>query len=86
LVLAAPWDGQQFNYQLGEAFNLAAHRLAGVNVYFVDHEDTSTATVAAMKAAGLVPICYFRYSYRLHMHDCYVNIFAVKESAQLPTD
>eukprot|EP00775_Hariotina_reticulata_P013040 gene13039-13167_t len=63
LVLAAPWDGQQFNYQLGETFNLATHKLPGVNVYFVDHEETSAATVAAMKAAGLVPICYFSTQY-----------------------
>eukprot|EP00775_Hariotina_reticulata_P000268 gene268-474_t len=61
--MAAPWDGQQFNYQLGETFNLATHKLPGVNVYFVDHEETSAATVAAMKAAGLVPICYFSTQY-----------------------
>jgi hypothetical protein len=32
-------------------------------VYGLDHEATSDATVAAMVAAGLVPVCYFSTQY-----------------------
>lgn len=32
----------------------------GPQVYGIDGFDTSAATVAAMKQAGLYPICYFR--------------------------
>lgn len=34
--------------------------MQGVQVYFIDLFDNDAATVAAMKQAGLVPVCYFR--------------------------
>lgn len=35
----------------------------GVQVYFIDLFDSDAATVAAMNAAGLVPVCYFSTQY-----------------------
>ncbi|WIA17589.1 hypothetical protein OEZ85_014412 [Tetradesmus obliquus] len=38
---------------------MPTHQIAGVKVYSIDLFDTANATVTAMNAAGLVPICYF---------------------------
>lgn len=49
----------------------------GVKVYFIDLFDNDASVVTAMKAAGLVPVCYFRYAlqravcaYMMHTHLC----------------
>ena len=57
---AAPWDGQQFNYQLGELFSIGTHVIPGVKVYFIDGFDTPASTVSSMVSQGLLPVCYFR--------------------------
>ena len=53
-----PTTALTFNYQLGEDFDIARHVIAGVAVYAIDWETPAT-TVAAMKARGLKPVCYF---------------------------
>jgi hypothetical protein len=50
---------QAWQYQIGETFKMPEHVIPGVKVYVIDGE-TSAETVAAMKAAGLLPICYVR--------------------------
>lgn len=50
--------GQAWQYQIGETFVMPDHVIPGVKVYVIDGEGTPAETVAAMKAAGLSPICY----------------------------
>jgi hypothetical protein len=52
--------GKRFNYQIGEPFDMLQHALPGVDVYFIDLFDNNASTIAAMKEAGLSPVCYFR--------------------------
>lgn len=63
LAVAAQWQGKLFNYQLITPFNMATDVIPGVQVYFIDLFDNDAAAIAAMKQAGLVPVCYFSTQY-----------------------
>lgn len=52
-----------FQYQLAEPFDAARHLVPGVAVYGIDGADNGAAAVAAIKAAGGYPICYFSTSF-----------------------
>ncbi|KAI8470205.1 MAG: endo alpha-1,4 polygalactosaminidase [Monoraphidium minutum] len=52
-----------FQYQLGEIFDPSKHLLPNVTLYVVDLVETSPAAVAAIKAAGGYPVCYFSVGY-----------------------
>ncbi|KAF8060306.1 Spherulin-4 [Scenedesmus sp. PABB004] len=66
-----PWaaPGLAWQYQLGEAFAWPGSALPGVGLYSIDLESTSAATVAAMRAAGAVPVCYFSTQYEAWRED-----------------
>jgi len=55
-------DGLRYQYQLGKAFDPNPKKkqfIAGVSVYFLDGDGTSASTVAAIRAKGFYPVCYF---------------------------
>ncbi|KAI8476297.1 MAG: endo alpha-1,4 polygalactosaminidase [Monoraphidium minutum] len=54
-----PEPGLKFEYLLSETFDPAKHLIPGVQVYLIDGFDTPASAVAALAAAGGVPVCYF---------------------------
>ncbi len=60
-----PWwrpkatDGLQHQYQLSVEFNPNTDMVAGVSVYMFDGEAATKQVVAAIKAKGGYPVCYF---------------------------
>jgi hypothetical protein len=53
-------SGLQANLQVAEAWSGLGWALPGVSVYMLDPWTTSSASVAAMLGAGLMPLCYLR--------------------------